>query len=349
MTDETRIEPVPAASAWDALWLESNRSRWCWRLERDTDVDRWVRELTATDAAGVIDEAPAAVATLAGRLGDELENGVGSVLVEVDRPEEWDDREMVALFWELGHRLGTVLPQNAAGHFLGHVRDEHLPAGPQRRGYHAGGPLEFHNDYSDVVGLLCLRPAAEGGDSLVCSATRLFNELCANRPELVPALFDWYYFHWAGEEPDGFPPYYRTPMYSYWAGKLSMRFSKALINQAQLHLPECPRLSPEQERCIASVLELAHDKALHARFALRRGILHARTDFTDSNDPAAARHLVRLWVAPPRGRPLGPRFGEKYGRFSQPGSLRGGVVLRPDEWADPASRIPSRASVLAGV
>ena len=55
-------------------------------------------------------------------------------------------------------------------------------------------PTGFHTDSSrrdivpDYVGLLCERPAASGGDSLVANALNVFRELAATRPEVLAVL-----------------------------------------------------------------------------------------------------------------------------------------------------------------
>ncbi len=50
----------------------------------------------------------------------------------------------------------------------------------------------FHTDAGDVISLLCLSPAAEGGQSKVASNWRVYNELAAKRPDLIKTLSeDW--------------------------------------------------------------------------------------------------------------------------------------------------------------
>jgi len=55
-------------------------------------------------------------------------------------------------------------------------------------------------------------------------------------------------------------------------------------------------------------------------------ILHDRTSFMDWPETERRRHLLRLWLAPPRARPLPEVFVERYGSIT-PGD-RGGVVVR---------------------
>ena len=46
----------------------------------------------------------------------------------------------------------------------------------------------FHTDSGDVIALLCLEEAAEGGQSKVSSSWRVYNELAETRPDLVRTL-----------------------------------------------------------------------------------------------------------------------------------------------------------------
>jgi len=104
-------------------------------------------------------------AFLAGML-DEVEFGRGFVLLRGIPMERFDDASAGLLFRGLGCHIGDVVARNAKGDLLGHVRD-HGYAGYRGRddvrGYQTRARLEFHTDVVDVVGLMCLRAAREGG------------------------------------------------------------------------------------------------------------------------------------------------------------------------------------------
>ena len=46
----------------------------------------------------------------------------------------------------------------------------------------------FHTDAGDVIALLCLEPAAEGGESKLSSSWKVYNELAESRPDLIRTL-----------------------------------------------------------------------------------------------------------------------------------------------------------------
>jgi hypothetical protein len=54
-------------------------------------------------------------------------------------------------------------------------------------------------------------------------------------------------------------------------------------------------------------------------------ILHDRTAFEDWPEPERKRHLLRLWLCPPDGRPLPPVFAPRYGSVTI--GDRGGIVV----------------------
>ena len=79
--------------------------------------------------------------------------------------------------------------------------------------------------------------------------------------------------------------------------------------------------------------ELANDPVIHLSMEFRPGdmqflhnhqILHSRNDFENWPEPVRHRHLLRLWLAPKKARPLPDVFAPRYGSVT-PGA-RGGVA-----------------------
>jgi hypothetical protein len=67
----------------------------------------------------------------------------------------------------LGTYLGYFVSQNSRGHVLGHVKDlgEDSTQIDKVRIYRTNARQFFHADDSDLVGLLCVARALEGGES----------------------------------------------------------------------------------------------------------------------------------------------------------------------------------------
>src|SRR5262249_49661608 len=73
----------------------------------------------------------------------------------------------------------------------------------------SNGPLRFHTDRCDVVGLLCVRQAHAGGISKLASSVAVHNEMLSMRPDLAAVLYEDVYrsrFGEEGEQPDSVYP-----------------------------------------------------------------------------------------------------------------------------------------------
>jgi hypothetical protein len=69
----------------------------------------------------------------------------------------------------------------------------------------------FHADDSDIVGLLCIAKALEGGESDLVSSHHIYNTLAIERPDVLKTLTEpiWY-FDRKGETSKGQDEYIRT-------------------------------------------------------------------------------------------------------------------------------------------
>jgi hypothetical protein len=55
--------------------------------------------------------------------------------------------------------------------------------------------------------------------------------------------------------------------------------------------------------------------------------VHSRTEFEDYPEPERKRHLLRLWLATPGGRPLPPAIFERYPNVPRDQRPAGGGVV----------------------
>jgi hypothetical protein len=273
------------------------------------------------------------------RILDEVLNGRGFVLIRRLPVERWSKLQRGVAFLGLGTHWGSLRSQNAEGHLLGHVKDLGDPHAP--RIYRTNKRQGYHTDSCDVVGLLCMNTAKEGGFSSLVSSVTLFNEIRRRRPDLLGCLFAPIETDRRGEVPEGQNPYFRIPVFNWHAGLLSAIYQRKYIDEAR-KLPGVPPLTAQQTEALDLFDKLADDPALRLRMEFRPGdvqwvhnhtLLHDRTAFVDWPEPERKRHLLRLWVAPPSARPLPAVFAERYGSVT-PGD-RGGVVVRGTKLAAP--------------
>jgi hypothetical protein len=267
-------------------------------------------------------------------LREELLHGRGFALMRRLPVERYSMLECAALFAGIGAHLGRARSQNARGHVLGHVCDLGLSsADPNVRIYQTRERQTFHTDSCDIVGLLCLREAARGGDSLLVSALSIFNELRNTRPDLLARLLVPMAHDRRGEVPAGQDPWFKIPVFSWHAGLLSVFYQRQYFDSAQ-RFAGAPRLTELDMAALDAFDALANDARLNFSMRLAPGdlqfvhnhvLLHDRTGFEDHEDPARRRHLLRLWLAAPGARELPPAFAARYGTLTV--GDRGGIVV----------------------
>lgn len=251
------------------------------------------------------------------RLRREALDGRGFFLLRGVPVAEYLPWESAAAFWGIGLYLGEAVSQNGKGHVLGHVANLGLDyADPEVRGYQTNAGLNFHTDFSDLVGLLSLRTPQSGGLSKIASSTTIWNEMVRRRPDLARVLLEPVYYTRWGEVGAGMKPYYGMPVFSPCAGRMVVTYVRSAIRKAQL-MPEVPRLSRLQEEALDLLDSLAADPAISLSMEFRPGdvqvlcnhwIMHSRTSYEDWPEPERRRHLLRLWLACDGGPTLPPSF-----------------------------------------
>ena len=269
-------ERFTGLAAWTAADM-ADETRWLYTLSADE-----ISELEAAAAQYLalgrdIGEISADAFPLSGfathlaGLRAQLLHGIGVEVIRGLRVARYDQRTAAAIFCGIGAHLGSARSQNAAGHVLGHVRDiGRNPDDPNARIYQTAARQTFHTDSADVVGLLCLRDAAQGGDSLLVSALSICNAMRARRLDLLALLFDRIATDRRGEIPDGAEPYMTIPPLSWHAGHLTVFYQRQYIDSAQ-RFEGAMRLTPAHIEALDLFDALANDPALHVQMRLQPG------------------------------------------------------------------------------
>lgn len=331
---------VQGVSAWYGPELAA-RNDWIERLTETeiAELDHSINELNqSSNVIANINSNDAPLTTLGPRLQrllNEVLNGRGFVLIKGLPVEHWTKRESALAFLVIGVHLGQLRMQNAAGHLLGHVRDLGLSShDPNTRIYQTRERQTHHTDSCDVVGLLCLRAAKAGGLSSLVSSTTIFNEMRRRKPDLLRVLLEPIETDRRGEVFEGDQPYFTIPVFNYHAGLVSAIYQRQYIESAR-RFPGVAPLTTQQIEALDMFDSLANDPKLNLMMELEPGdiqlvhnhtILHDRTAFEDFPEPERKRHLLRLWVAPSKARPLPDVFTQRYGSIT-PGD-RGGVTVK---------------------
>jgi hypothetical protein len=260
---------------------------------------------------------PALGATLAA-LREELEDGRGFQLLRGLPVARYGLDDLRLLFWGLAVHLGEPEPQDGAGNLMHDIRDtgQKVEGTANIRGFQTSDELQFHNDGGDAFMLLCLRTAVSGGTSKLVSVAALFNRVLRERPDLAEVLQHPFHFDARQQQASGRPMVQVVPLLLWHAGRLHAIHKRGYVRTAQ-RFEDVPRLTKAQEEALDLVDAICADPAFHLSFEMQPGdiqlgsnhsVLHSRTNYQDHADPALKRHLLRVWITLPNGRPLPPEF-----------------------------------------
>lgn len=268
-------------------------------------------------------------------LKQSLINGIGFGVLRGLPTDNYRQEMSATIFCGIGTHLGNARSQNAAGHILGHVRDIGAKSDdPNARIYQTSERQTFHTDSADVVGLLCLKKAQEGGASLLVSTETIYNEMMQLRPDLAELLFQPIATDRRGEVPEGAKPYFEIPVFNWYQGRLTGIYQRQYINSAQ-RFHDAMRLSEQHIEALNLFDSLANEPSLHLSMQLEHGdmqfvhnhsMLHDRTGFLDWPEPENRRHLFRLWLSIEGDRELPESFKQRYGSIKV--CDRGGIVIK---------------------
>jgi len=274
---------------------------------------------------------------LLGRVQSDVVHGRGFALLRGLPVERWSRLTSVLTAYGIGLHWGSLRPQNKHAHLVGHVKDtgvDPLHKNPDTRIYLTRAAQPWHVDSVDLVGLMCLKPAKEGGMSSWASSIAAYNRMLSTHPHLAQLLCEpiWHLDR-KGEVPEGKKPHFMIPIVNRQDDHLSVYLNDSYYQLAQRHA-DVPRMTEEQKEALQTFVDLVSSDELRYDYWLQPGdlqllnnhsIVHTRTAFTDDEDPNEKRHLLRIWVSPPppNARLLPEAYADQYGSVT-PGN-RGGI------------------------
>lgn len=316
------LEPITDRSAWlpDQIGSETN---WVFEFDRSalTELDGALRRVQSrgygAEAFGRGDFPLPNVSRMLADARHVLQDGCGFVLIRGLPVDGYGLDELKALYWGVGVHLGRPMPQNRDAELVVHVTD--YGEGGRvlgDRGYRKSGALPPHTDYTDTVGLLCVRGAREGGSSTLVSVPTLHNQILRTRPDLLPHLYLGMHTNLRGEGPtraasEASPAPFAP--FEYHDGRLTCFFShgRFLAGQEASGIA----LNPEQVEALDYLAELSRKPEFTLTMDLRPGdmqfinnhvVLHSRTSYVDFDVADRKRLLLRMWI----------RFDEEIYRMS---------------------------------
>ncbi len=242
------------------------------------------------------------------RVHDALAHGVGVCVVDRLPLAELTHDESLAIYWCLGQLLGRTVAQKFDGTMLYDVTDTGQAYGYGVRGSYTNVELVFHTDNAfgcappDRVGLLCLRPAREGGVSRFCSVVAVHEALRAGAPNLLERLYRPMLWDRQAEHAPHAARVSRAAMFERAGAGWSARVNPSLVRKGY-EIADEP-MDTQLEEALAAFQALTEDPRFWFELAIERGqlqyldnvrVAHYRSEFRDHEDPGLKRHLVRTW------------------------------------------------------
>jgi hypothetical protein len=322
MMEMDNLTQIAEPNAWTAdQWLD--REAWALELSREMIDEVADAARKAIDAGhGYRDirrdnfQIPKTSALIEATYAD-LEDGRGFAVIAGWPVDEFSFNENVIAFCGVCAHLGDIVIQNYEGDAIVSVRDEGVPYSHKSRGYRSNKHLPFHTDGSDLVGLLCMGESARGGRSLLVSATRVFNIILKEKPDVLDVLGRGFFHHRRGQHDSGEAPLSakRIPVFAFANGYLHCCYNRNPIEWAE---KEGITLTPEETSALDYFDSVVERPDMQVETGFRKGdmqflnnfvILHSRTAYEDGD---SQRHLVRLWMESPASKRMGESLLDLY-------------------------------------
>ena len=311
-------QPFESSRAlWDAsnLWSEK-KSRRLWSPAVLTEFFRWYASRPDGDqlpSNAQLGRQLPGLSRFARLVRCELTRGSGVTWLAA--PEgDWHESTLRSLYLVLGTLMGRPLDTYGT---LYEVKDRGADHRQKRIPVsQTSASTSLHTDSSsvdvqpDLVGLLCLQPAPEGGESRITSALTAHERLRESCPELLEQLYADFVRDVVtpGTQPtieqrlrNRFPIFYND-----FARGLKFRYMRFWIETG--HARAGAPLDDIQIAALDALEDALEAPGAVATFSLRAGemlwldnwtVAHDRTAFVD--DPERPRRLLRMWLDLPPG------------------------------------------------
>jgi alpha-ketoglutarate-dependent taurine dioxygenase len=213
------------------------------------------------------------------------------------------------VWWLLASLVARPVAQKWDGTSIYDVRDLGRPPGNGVRPDVTNAEQNFHTDnsYNNVpppyVGLFCLRTAMEGGVSGIVSFATAHEEMRRRHPDLLPRLYQPFYFDRQREHAPGDVMTTHHPMFEHQGDRLIARLSRFQVKNG--HKLAGIELDPQGAAALDAFEAILNALGMAAHFQFEPGQIqlidnralgHKRTAFRDWPETERKRLLVRLWL-----------------------------------------------------
>lgn len=241
-----------------------------------------------------------------------LDEDFGLIVIRGLKFDGWSPEEIEMVYWGLGNYVGRVMRQNLRGERLDKVKNMGLEnVTDPYRVIETNLHFQPHTDNGMLeprpptyLGLMCVRSADNGGDSLLVSAYTIHNIIQAERPHYLPRLYQPFAIEPPVEQQlPGREPLWRRPVFE-WDGKdLTIHYIRYLMDPG-MERAGTPLTPGEKEILDFIDSILRRDEVLFqyqlkpSEIVLGNNLrnLHGRTAFADQALAGKGRELRRIWL-----------------------------------------------------
>jgi len=247
---------------------------------------------------------------LAERVRVQLDEEIGFAVIEGFPLEDISHETAIKLYWLFASQIKRPVAQNWDGKMIWDVRDtgQKPAAGNGIRSSQSNYGQSYHTDNCcalppEYVCLLCFQPAKEGGVSGLISFDTVYNMLLDNDHDLLPRLYQSFYFDRQRDFGPDDLPYSSHAVFEEYEGQIFARFDTDQVRNGYV-LAGVP-MDAESSHAIDRMFEVMETSDAGKLFDFRRGqiqivnnrkIGHRRTAYVDWPELDRRRHLVRLWL-----------------------------------------------------
>jgi len=291
---------------WDKS-LENKPEKFCVKLTSKTinELKRNRKELKNLDERSF----PELKNEINGLKITKILHGVGFLIIDGKSFLDFSKVEIIKIYEIICNILGTLYIQNINSEKIVEIKDEgkSMASGGRYHQTKTGG--SYHTDsphwtnVPDLVGMLCINQAKEGGTSKFVSAYTIHNQLLNEQKDKLKTLYEKFHFDKRGEFKTNESQTVFESIFAFKDGKLYCRFLKDYIVAG--HKIKNYPLTKLQESSLQSLDEISKNENNVLSYDLKSNdivffdnhrILHGRTEFEDYEDENRKRRFLRTWI-----------------------------------------------------
>ncbi|KAI4598072.1 hypothetical protein KJ359_003881 [Pestalotiopsis sp. 9143b] len=244
-------------------------------------------------------------------LSDQLYNGRGFQIIHGIDPTRYTPKQKIIVYSGI---TAHICPQRgfidvAAKRAVAHVVNVQAGENGAKSTAPAfsNGPLSFHTDNCEIMAFFYLDTALSGGRTVLSSIWQTYNELAANRPEVLHTLAQPWVLD-TFKPVDLQPPRHAQPLQMTGCDKVPvlMRFSRYPVTGFQRQRnPNLPSPTQDQLEAADAIQFIAMKNSItlpvvkgDMLFVNDMALFHAREAFDDGGLPLK-RHLIKMYFRDP--------------------------------------------------